>query len=594
MVALAGLSSPASGDGLVAQDSLQSSERAPAALDPAEVIDHARQAQARFENRRIRRLPVTYDGFGGSCDEIVGRICVGFGEGEWYPVPERPEIAALRLALLSELDSLQTLAPSSSWILGQRVWYRAKGEDWGGALRTAAACGDVERWWCLSLQGFALHGLGRYEEALTTFEDALIRMEPGRARQWRIPRWPVDGRTRDLLASAEASPFGTSRDLDRLWALADPLYLVAGNDRLTAHYARWTVTELRDRARNPFRLSWGDDLRELTVRHGWQMGWERTPARSFAGQDDVVGHDHPLGRDYLPAGEALSAPAAATAEALQPRLRAPKSLYAPSYAPVLLPMEGQVGVFPRGRTMVVVTSHVLPEDTTFHADHRHPLPWLEPGDQADMLDRTGLFAQPVSGVSEPFGVQHIGSTEGASMLEMPTADYVISAESWSPSLRRAGRLRFGLEARPAPPDIATLSDLLLLRRGTEEPTRLEEAMDLVRPTDVVRPGEPFAIGWEVAGLGFRPETLVFEVSVRRPGRSVFSRIGDFLGVNDPPSPLVLSWEEAGPDRPGHVFRYLALDLPELEEGEYEIRLVVRTAGRSEAVSVKRFHVATPR
>ena len=49
----------------------------------ADVVDEARRAQANFENRRIRLLPDSIGGFGGPCDAVVGRICVGSGGGEW-------------------------------------------------------------------------------------------------------------------------------------------------------------------------------------------------------------------------------------------------------------------------------------------------------------------------------------------------------------------------------------------------------------------------------------------------------------------------------------------------------------------------------
>lgn len=560
--------------------------------DSAEVEERARQAQRRFEARRVRLLPPSYEGLGGRCDEVVGRICIRFGEGEWYPVPEDPEITRMRLELLLELDSLQALAPSSGWIMGQRVWYRANWDEWPEALRTARACGAVDRWWCLALEGFALHGQGRYTESLRVFQEAFFHMDGVRAARWRVPHWSVDGRAQDILGTAAASPFGTARELEWLWMLADPLFLVEGNDRQTAHYARWTVTELRGRARNPFLISWGEDLTQLTVRHGWQMGWERVPSQTFGNDDTVVGHDHPLGRDYMPPGAVLAAPAEATAQELVPRVRAPRSLYAPRYAPVLLPMDAQVGVFPRGETMVVVASHFLPQDTTFHAEHDHPLPWMEPGEQEGLEDRAGLFAVPLHGDAGTRSRELFGRTEGASFLVLPRGDYVVSTESWSPSRMRAGRQRLGVKAREAPPDVATLSDVILLRPGEREPATLEEAVDLLLRGKEIRPRERFAIGWEVSGLGFRPETLAFEVSVERVGRGVLSRIGDFFGIGSPPSPIVLSWDEPGPDRPTHLFRYLELELPDLEVGEYEIRLAVRTEGRSDAVRLRRFTVAS--
>jgi len=567
--------------------------------DPADIVSVARAAQSRFERRRIRLLPLSYEPFGGSCDEVVGRICTTYGEGEWYPQPERPEIIALRSELLAELDSLQRLAPDAAWILGQRAWYRAEGGDWDGAITTARGCGDagnrrggaVDRWWCHALEGFGLHGAGRYVESEAAFQRALVLMDDERARRWRVPRWPVDAKARDLIDGAQD---GETRAavVDRLWALGDPLYLVEGNDRLTAHYARWTVTELRERARNPFRLSWADDLSELTVRHGWQVGWERAPARDFSTVDHVIGHQHPLGRDYLPSGETLQVPESGPPESFRPNMRRPRSLYAPGYAPVLLPMDAQIGVFPRVDGVVVLSGHRLPPDTTFHAGHDHPVPWLDPGDQAGMPDRLGLFALDLTS-GRIGGVTRSGRTDGASRLHLAEGRYVLSAESWSPSRRRAGRTRVGLEARAVVPDIASVSDLVLLRTAESEPETLDEAIDLLLPTLEVPAGRPFGLAWEVGGLGFRSESLAFALSIERTDRGVLSRVGDFLGLSSPPTPLDLSWEEPGPGRPGPLFRSLTVEVPDLQEGRYEIRLILRTPERSDVVAVRRFDVVPP-
>lgn len=564
----------------------------PLVADSSDLASVGRAAQARFERRRLHHLPISYSVGGGSCDEHVGRFCTWYSEGEWYPVPEAPEIVRLRAELLATLDSLQAELPGDGWLLGQRVWYRAEGGDWEGALRAATACAGAERWWCAALEGFALHGLGRFVPAERAFARALEQMDPERAETWRLPRRAVDPDLRsrlDDLREDAPEPDTVAALLDRVWTLADPLWLVEGNDRLTAHYARWTVSTLREEARNPFHIGWGRDLEELTLRHGWEVGWERSPRRDFAALDHVTGHKHPEGRDYMPPGRVVDAPATASAEDLRADRRTPRSLHAPDYAPVLLPMEGQVAVFPRAREMVVVSTHFLPEDTTFHARHDHPLPWLEPGDQVGAPDRIGLYAVEAGG-GRPTGVTETGSSEGALLLRLPTGAWVVSAESWSPALRRAGRLRLGVPARPAPEDVATLSDLLLLRPASDEPTVLEAALPAALPRARILPGETFAIAWEVAGLGFRPETLRFAVSVERTDRGVVRRIGEFLGLADRPQPLALSWEEPAPDEPGPAFHYLELDLPPLDPGEYRIRLTLSTADRTDAVAVRTFEV----
>ena len=565
-------------------------DTAVAVSDSSDLRSVARAAQARFENRRLYQLPRTLDSHGGPCDEHVGRFCTWYSEGEWFPVPERREIVDLRAELLVTLDSIQDLLPGDGWVLGQRVWYRSEGGDWSGALEASRECPSVEAWWCAALQGFVLHGMGRYSRSLASFERSLTLMAPDDAFEWRVPLRAVDDAARDRLDDLRDVPPDSAADvLRKLWAFADPLFLVEGNDRESAHYARWTVSEIRRNARNPFHIRWGKDSEELTVRHGWEIGWERAPAVGTATADNVIGHKHPEGRDYMPPGDALTVLETMTDEDLQADKRRPRSLYAPGYAPVLLPMESQVAVFPRSQGVVVVATHYLPEDTTYHAGHRHDLPWMEAGEQGNMPDRAGLFLLSEDGRRMTLARSEDAS-EGALMLEADPGSYLLSAEAWSPRLRRAGRLRRGLALAPATEDVAALSDLLMLRTTSVVPETLTEALPLALPKASIRPGQAFAIGWEVGGLGFGPETLSFEVSVARTDRGVFRRIGEFFRLAERPRPLALSWQEPGPAEPTHHFRYLNLDLPNLEPGEYEIRLVLRTSGRTDVGSTRSFSV----
>jgi hypothetical protein len=576
-----------------AQVSAVGPDTAVVVADPGDVLGSAKSAQARFEIRRANYLPIRYVSSGGPCDEVVGRLCVRFGEGEWIPEPEDEKVQELREELLAALDSMQALIPGDGWVLGQRVWYRGEGQDWEGALGTARGCGQVEAWWCASLEGFALHNLARYEEAASAFERALAQMDTARAREWNLPERAIDADGRAVLrALGRGDGVALQVVLDRVWWLADPLYLVAGNDRMTAHYARWTVATLKQGAKNLYRMSWAEDLEELTVRHGWEVGWERSPGRFPGDPWNVTGHNDPESVDYMPPGKVLTNPASSTADDLTADVTRPRSLYAPPYAPVLLPMEGQLALFPRGDRLVVVATQFLPEDTTYHARHGDPRPWMEAGDQADLPDEIGLFAVPVSGAPPVEGVR-VGTDHGALVLDVPVGAYVISAESWSPSRRRAGRMRVGVERGRPPDDIATLSDILLLERRTTAAASLPEAADRVLSRARVTPEQSISIAWEVSGLGFRPETLRFAVSVERTDRNVFQRLGGFLGLSERPPSLELSWEEPGPDRPEPQFHSVDLDLPPLEPGTYEITLTLRTAGRSDALTRRTFEVREP-
>jgi hypothetical protein len=437
----------------VAPDSLERIE-----VDRDDVRGRAEDAQARFERARLRYSPLRFGTSGIDCDEYVGRFCTTYHEGEWYPRPDPEEIGEARDVLLAELDSLQVAAPGDAWILGQRVFYRGDGGDWASALEAARDCG-AEAWWCHALEGLSLHGLGRYAEAEDAFSTALEAVDPSVAIEWRVPERAVDRDTRRMLREwREHSSERLSQGLTAFWALADPLYLVDGNDRRTAHYARWTVSEIRRDARNPYGLRWADDLEELTVRHGWEIGYERT--RTSIGMsargEGATGHKHPEGRDFMPSGDVLEDPTAAGAEDLVADRRRPRSLYAPAYAPVLLPIEAQIAVFPREGAGIVVATSYLPEDTTFHAEHDHPRPWSEAGDQAHMPEQIGIFALPAGGGAPSFRATASGS-EGALMLELPVGAYVVSSESWSPPLRRAGRFRAGVEIESGTPDVAVAS-----------------------------------------------------------------------------------------------------------------------------------------
>ena len=167
---------------------------------------------------------------------------------------------------------MQRYLPGDGWVLGQRVWYHSEAGRWQQALSVGRACGVVEPWWCASLQGFALHGLQRYPEAELAFERSLRSMDAERAQEWRIPRRAVDRDSRRILDDLQRAPSDSvDAVLSRLWMLSDPLFLVDGNDRKTAHYARWTVSTIREQARNPFHIRWGDDIEQLTVRFGWEM-----------------------------------------------------------------------------------------------------------------------------------------------------------------------------------------------------------------------------------------------------------------------------------------------------------------------------------
>lgn len=550
-------------------------------VDSSDVLGRARREQERFENRRHTLLPFNpWAGQGGGpCDERVGRFCVWFGGGDWVPKPEAPGIGEARDRLLAYLDSVQALLPGDGWLAAQRVRYRGEAGRWDEALASASGCG-AEGWWCAALRGLALHGLGRHEEAGDAFRQALTTMEPERARRWRDPRRLLQGEALRAVNRAreeeERAPAPGETMSTLLWALADPLFLVPGNDRETAHYARWTMATLSERARNPHRISWGRDLEELTVRMGWELGWERT--RDAMGRESVVGHHHPEGRDFLPRGVALTDPAGAPSRDFEAGTYRARSFHAPAEAPVVLPMEGQVAVFPRGSRMAVVATHFLPADTGRDASKDRERPWMAPGAQEGMPHRAGLFLLPLDG--GPLRSREMaGREEGALLLEAPAGAWVLGVESWAPPLRRAGRYRAGLRRDTVPEDVPTLSDLLLVVGGGPEPATLEDAAGAALARARVGEGGAVGVVWELAGVGWSAGVVRYELTAERVGVGALRRLAQALRLAERETPQSLAWEEPLPQRPGRTLRRVVLDLGDRAPGTYEIRLQARLEGR---------------
>jgi tetratricopeptide (TPR) repeat protein len=544
-----------------------------------EALGDARAAQSRFEIARAQWLPRTAGWSGGDCDERIGRMCLRHDEGDWWPGPEDARIVAAREGLLAQLAAAHALAPAEPWILGQRVLYLGEAGRWEAADSLArAVCAERPAPWCHALSGLALHALGRFPDAERAFRAALDRMEPDSASAWLDPERLLDARARSWLDDAPPSDRG--RRIAEVWALADPLLLVPGNDQLTEHLSRVTLARARASARNPYGMTWSRDLEEMLVRFGWEAGWERIDERSVdpARADPVVGHHAPDSRPLMPTGAVLEDPPAAPASAWIGEFRRPRATYAPGYASAVLPADAQLAVFPRGGRFAVIAAVALPDDTTGRArdapeQRRAPrTPWR------DLEAEAGLFVIPAGG-GPPLEARSRGSS-GALILEVPAGRSVVSVETWDPSVRRAGRTRAGLDLRARAPGEPTLSDLLLVDGGVAEGISLEDAAPRALPRAWVREGERVGIVWELFGFSTAEDPLSYRLTLepRRPG--LLQRAGRALRLLRTAPGRLLEWQEAAPDAPEPSLRGVELDLSELERGFWMIRLEVRPRGRA--------------
>ena len=580
------------------RSSIQDFQALPPQPDSADLRKRAESAQARYERTRRRLMPWVRAQGSRPCEEHVGRLCLWHGDDDdWVQPPDRAELVAAREDLLVTLAQVGMSVPGDGWVLGQRVHYLGEAGEWRRGAALARACGPAEAWWCDALEGFALHGAGDYDRAMDAFRRAFSGMDAEQAREWRDPALILDDKGDDVLDDASDEEWETI--LARVWRLADPLYLVPGNDRETEHYARWTLARVRDRARTAWGMPWGKDLDELTVRYGWERGWERRRPLlgSVSSFEATVSHEQPDGREFVPPGDVLERSADTEPGAWIPEEERPRSSHTPAYAPWILPGIAQVAVFHRGDSVVVAAATRLPEKP------EDPRGWAvtETPNIGGSGAREGLFSWPRPALlAEPPQVglflldtlgeisekRHVGASARALTLTVPAGGYLISVEAWEPGEGRAGRIRHGIATDTVPENLATLSNLIIMDPTDSLPTDLVSALPLMRPSTDLLSGESIAVGWELFGLGWRPEDIEFEISLYEDGEGFFGKVGRWFGLGGRKQPLRISWQEPGPSHAGPWFRSVGVELPDVDPGRYILRLAVSLRGRGVLIGTR--------
>jgi hypothetical protein len=212
-----------------------------------------------------------------------------------------------------------------------------------------------------------------------------------------------------------------------------------------------------------------------------------------------------------------------------------------------------------------------------------------PGDAGSPDTLSGLFLLPDSGGSAPLGAF---SWRGAGVLQLraPPGSYLLSLEQWSPSGRWGTRIRHGLRFEEVPPDVPSLSDLVLLRHASTLPIQLTEALGRMKTDTRIHAGDTVTVGWEVYGLGRRGEPLTFRLSLTEEEGSLIRRALRKIGLMRRRPALTLSWTEGGSREMGPVFRAVDVGLPDLGPGQYLLRLELDIPNRINAMSHRRITI----
>src|SRR3990172_4784388 len=143
----------------------------------------------------------------------------------------------------------------------------------------------------------------------------------------------------------------------RIWWLADPLYLVPGNERRTEHFSRRMMNALQDRAQSAYGMRWGTDLEELLIRYGWPVGWEQeAPVSANPGRPSIVSHNPPTTWHFLPPARFVEAPNTIGPEDWDLDPDEPVTSYAPAYARVFHVLPHHRGGFRGDASVGVVPS----------------------------------------------------------------------------------------------------------------------------------------------------------------------------------------------------------------------------------------------
>ncbi len=522
------------------------------AADSERVVREAREAQARFERLRRQRFPRAPHAV-GRCDEHVGRFCLWYEEDDdWRPAPEHPAVKEARRALIVTLDVAADSAPGDGWLLGQRVRYRVESDRLDEALALARACRLQPGWWCQALAGFTHHAAARYEEAESAFERALSAMPEAERCGWTdldpILRGRGRGRYRDATCDARAA-------FERVfWHLADPLWLVPGNERRSEHFSRQVWNALQEDAASGYGVRWGRDLDQLVSRYGWPAGWDVAWRRDpgIRTERAIQSHRLPEAQELAPpAGWVLGPAAGGDPEEWDLDTERARSSWAPPYGR-LEPLPHQLARFRRGGRALVVAA------------------FDPPGDRgAGCAWQTGLF------LSGPDRL--IASATGRS----PGLRVGVEGRLWGRGARRfigvearcgaeplAARARYEIAA----PD-ARISDILLISPSEPLPGTLDAAIARARGSLTVRTGEEVGLYWEWYGAATGPEPLSTTLVLEREGKGFLRKALEWTGLAARRQESVgLRWTEIGSQAP----RSIRLRLPDLPEGRYRLTVEVRS------------------
>jgi hypothetical protein len=570
------------------------------------------------------------------CEKSVGAYCVGPLNGKLpfaffgalpveframpteVPRPLRRKVNSLVADLMKSLDNAQKKLPGDRWIMGQRVFHLVEHGEIERADTVARRC-ESERWWCAALVGYTSHLLAKTPRADSAFAVTLTSLPADERCRWEdVSDLVLGDGDRDWYTHLSCDERAAVNET--LWWLADPLYLMPGNERRTEHYYRMVYAQLFRESNDalppgvtstmtPPPLPGGRTLSRsacmradperpkiervapgcgLYERALWESGALPSVLRSYGSPAYLVVEAPPPGTPpmgffpdfllqytqptyhFLPQLSAVRAPLRATSASWNLYDEDAPERYHPLFD-LMRPLSTQIAFFRRGDASRIIAAADVAR-TRLVSDSGPSLVTTALILSRGPTDLPRIMRDSAAGIHDIFDAR------------APSESTLVSIEALAAGLG-AARARFATGPPPMPAQRVALSDVLLLDRADSLPTQLNAAVPHAAPGSTTTKGRVLGVFWEVYGLAAN-DTVTFALSATEIATSTLTRIGRVLGVTrDAPAPRIV-WTEPMAAPNAIEGRSVAIDLSALGTGRYTMRLEVSVPGQV-PVSVRR-------
>lgn len=521
----------------------------------ASEVQKARQAQDAFEQTHRLGLRFYNGGADATCEEAIGRICYWNNNGDVPPPAERSDAKIERLQLITMLERAAKVAPADDWVAGMLVRYDIEADRPDSALKAARQC-EGTGWWCLALQGLALHTLNEHAAATAVYQRMLNTMPENLKCSWtEIGLWLSADSSVQRAYRARPCEERMKSDM-KLFRLAEPLWSLPGKDLYNELLARHTMSTVHGMGRIPYDLVFGADLLESQIRYGWPVNWSvQNGGVADPRPPSVIGHEPTPSYDFLPTDQALQNPFESTVADWPLSRKKARMRYAPRYASGFGVPPFQFARFRRGDSTVVAGAYRLVRELEMG---RGPY-------------NAALVLDALDG-SAPIVVERDSAPANAALLaKIGQKPFVASLEIVAPNSKRAARVRAAV--RPLPAD-SKVSDILLLTKGdaSARPS-LETAASLAFGGADIDGGTTIGLYWEnyLNVSPTSPATTIIRAT--RVGASFLQRLSSTLRLSKAVQPVSQRIQDPGrPD--GLPGRSVSLSWPQVPDGDYMLTLIV--------------------